>query len=70
MKYNMTLCNMLLGKREEAISICKTITVDIDQPFYGDYINFKKFINKETEVYKKEDVFPSRNKLSNFLDKV
>lgn len=44
--------------------------MDFDQPFYGDYVNFKKFVHREVESYKKEEVFPSRNKLSNFLEKV
>lgn len=48
----------------------KLIHVDFDQPFYGDFVSFKKFINREVDSYKKEEVFPSRNKLSNFLEKV
>lgn len=39
----------------------------MDQPYYGDFILFKKYITGEIEVFKKEEVFPSRNKLSNFL---
>lgn len=70
MKYNIVLCRLSQGKFDDALNYYKQIHVDIDQPYYGDYVAFRKLLNKEVESYKKEEVFPSRNKLSNFLDKI
>lgn len=45
------------------------MNVDLSQPFYMDFINFKQFITQDS-MFKKEEVFPSRNKLSSFLEKI
>jgi hypothetical protein len=70
MRYNIVLCRMAKGEREEALNVYKQISVDFDQPYYGDYVNFKKFLSMEVDIYKKDEVFPSRNKLSNYLDRI
>jgi spore coat protein CotF len=54
MRYNIVLCKMSLGEREEAIAVYKQINIDLDQPFYGDFISFKKFLSREAETYKKD----------------
>ena len=70
MKYNLILCHLNLNEKEEALNFLQQIKIDLDQPFYSDFVNFKKWIKKESEQFKKEEVFPSRNKLSNFLPKI
>ena len=47
MRYNIILCNLNIGKEEDAQTLVNQIKVDLDQPFYGDYINFKKWIGGE-----------------------
>ena len=70
MKYNMVLCHLNLGEEGKAISLVNQMNIDLDQPYYADYVNFKKFINNDHKLFKKEEVFPNRNKLSNFFDKI
>lgn len=47
MRYNVVLCRIAKGEMEEAIALYKQITIDFDQPHYGDYVSFKKFISRE-----------------------
>lgn len=46
------------------------MNIEIDQSFYADFVIFKKFVCGEIENFKREEVFPSKNKLSNFIDKI
>jgi len=47
MKYNIVLCRLSQGKFDEALNYYKQIHVDIDQPYYGDYVAFRKLLSKE-----------------------
>ena len=48
MRYNIILCKINQGEKEDAKDIVKQIKIDIDQPFYGDFISFKKWVGEET----------------------
>ena len=66
----MALCLLNLGQEAEAAKEVQLMRVDFDLPFYSDFVNFRKWVNRESELFKKEEVFPSRNKLSNFIPKI
>lgn len=70
MLYNMTLCEMALGREGEAAATVGRIAIPIEQSYYADYVGFRRFVEGASLTCKKEEVFPSRNKLSNHLQRV
>lgn len=44
MRYNIILCHLNLDENEEAVNLLNQIKVDIDQPFYGEFVTFKKWV--------------------------
>ncbi len=69
-RYNLVLCYLNMHDEAAARDVVKQIDIDLDQPYYGDFVQFKKFVMGDIETFKKEEVFPSRNKLSNFIQKI
>jgi hypothetical protein len=67
MLYNMVLCRLSLGEHQVAILLVQSMKVELEQSFYADFVNFRKWVTGEVPAFKKEEVFPNRNKLSNFL---
>jgi hypothetical protein len=47
MRYNIVICHLAQGNMEKAVEVTQTIHVDLDQPYYADYVNFKRFVSRE-----------------------
>lgn len=70
MRYNVVVCELAAGREAEAMAACQNVKIPHEQPYFPDFINFRRFVAAEIPAPKREEVFPSRNKLSNFLPKV
>jgi hypothetical protein len=54
MKYNIVLCHINLNDIPSAIALCQKMNIELDQLYYSDFVNFKKFVAREVEIFKKD----------------
>ena len=47
MRYNIVVCHLAEENLEKAAEVRQSIHVDLDQPYYSDFINFKRFLSRE-----------------------
>lgn len=58
-RYNLVLCYLNMHDEAAARDVVKQIDIDLDQPYYGDFVQFKKFVMGDIETFKKKKCFPA-----------
>jgi hypothetical protein len=47
MRYNIVVCYLSQNNLEKAVEVSMNMHVDLDQPYYPDFIHFKRFLGRE-----------------------